>query len=181
MSGADTAPAYCPYYCEENIWQLCADGRVAADDKRVLVISNAARQVACWGQRAAESAESVLVWDYHVVLAAGDAGRWQIWDLDTRLGLPVSAGDYLAQTFRPVPPRFAPLFRVIDCADYRRVLNTDRRHMRRQDGSYDQPPPAWPAIGQGFNLDRFIDMDDEIVGKVVDLRGVSVMLGVTPR
>lgn len=172
----DNAPAYWPYYCEENIWQLCADARVQGSERQVWVIANAGGQVACWGQRASERADGLVVWDYHVVLCALDRGAWQVWDLDTRFGLPLPVADYLERTFRPVPPPFAPRFRVLGCAEYRERLQTDRRHMRGPDGRYRQPPPPWPAIGAGSNLDRFIDVDDDFAGRVVDLDGLRRLL-----
>ena len=173
----NTDPAYCSHYCEENIWQLCVDPRVSGADQRVLVISNAARQVAFWHQRASGGGDAPLLWDYHVILASRDERRWLIWDLDTDLGFPEPASRYLARTFRPVASRHAPCFRVLSCADYRRLLNTDRRHMRDARGRFERPPPEWPAIGRGFNLDRIVDMADDFAGEIMGLDELGTDLG----
>ena len=164
--------AYCPYYCEENIWHLCAHPALGDGRRVVLLVSNAGRQVAVWGQRSAAGPDAAVIWDYHVIAAAWAEGDWWVWDLDTGLGLPLPAADYLVQSFRPVPPRFRPWFRLVGCGDYRWRFASDRRHMQRPDGGYAQPPPDWPAIGDGHNLGRFIDMEDGFVGEVLDLEGL---------
>lgn len=178
------APAYCPFYCEENVWQLCAHPHVAQAERRVLFISNAERRVAMWGQRAASSPDEPIVWDYHVVLLLRDPGcRWEIWDLDARYPGPRSAERWLRSSFDllgVLPPRYAPRFRMIEGDDYRRHLRSDRRHMRLDDGTIRQPPPPWPTImgeppacareDEGSNLERFIDMQDrDFLGQLFDL------------
>lgn len=178
------APAYCPYYCEENVWHLCADPRVAAADRRVLFISNPARCVAMWGQRAAPDPEQPIAWDYHVVLLLRPpAGAWEVWDLDALDPGPRAAEGWLLDSFdhaRLLPRRYAPRFRMVDAAQYRRHFRSDRRHMRRPDGTPMQPPPPWPAIrgeapacapvDDGCNLERFVDTaDSSFLGQLFDL------------
>lgn len=164
-----TAPAYCPFYCEENLWHLAADPRVGEGRRRILLISNAERTVALWQQRAgAEAQERLVVWDYHVVLACAR----QIWDLDTTLGAPVPAGAYLSETFRGAPERFAPRFRVMDADVYRDAFASDRRHMRAADGGFHKPPPPWPPIGEGHTLETLLDFQRREPGVVVDLAGL---------
>lgn len=189
MSAAlGAAPAYCQLYCEENVWQLCAHASVAAAERRVLLISNRSRRVAMWGQRAAENPLGAVAWDYHVVLIfraprpERDPDGWSVWDLDARDPGPRPALGWLRESFRagPLPPIYAPRFRLVSCAEYRRHLRSDRRHMRDHEGALAQPEPPWPPImgeppscaptDEGCNLDRFLDMDDAgFLGELFDL------------
>jgi hypothetical protein len=179
------APAYCPFYCEENIWQLCADQRGllgVGGDRRVLMISNAARRVAMWGQRISSDPELPVVWDYHVIMLLRRGGLWNAWDLDARDPTPRPATRWLEDSFREtglLPRKFEPRFRLVTCADYLRYFRSDRRHMLGPDGLVMQPAPSWaPIMGEsvpgydddGSNLDRFLDCEDpEFIGDVLDL------------
>lgn len=192
------APLYCPFYCEENVWQLCAHPRVADAERWVLFVSNAIRKVAMWGQRAAAAKDLPIAWDYHVVLlfrapaeptTGQGPGPWQIWDLDAREPDPRAAADWLARSFAHIgllPPKYTPRFRMVSCADYRRHLRSDRRHMLRPDGLPRRAPPSWPAIlgeptaenDDGNNLDRFIDTEDpSFLGRCLDLDGLRKLVG----
>jgi hypothetical protein len=188
----NTAPAYCPFYCEENIWQLCADerGRLGgAGDRRVLIISNPARRVAMWGQRSSSDPELPVAWDYHVIMLIRRPSGWEAWDLDAVGPLPRPAVEWLEASFRGtglLPRKFEPRFRLVACADYRRHLRSDRRHMRGPDGSPIHPPPSWaPIMGErvpgadddGSNLDRFLDCEDrEFIGELMDLHALRQWL-----
>lgn len=171
--------AYTPYYCEENVFHLCSDPTLPASTRAAIVVSNALRRVAVAHQRAAPNADAPIIWDYHVLLAAWSVEGWAIWDLDTTLGLPVPLDLYLRASFA-YPEGFAPpfdaRFRVIPAAQYRSTLCSDRSHMREASGRYRAPPPHWPPIGTGTNLDRFIDMDDDFVGEVVGLAELPAAL-----
>lgn len=173
------APLYCPYYCEENIWHLCADRRVTGQPRAAIVISNPARTVAVCCQRAAPQPDLPVVWDYHVVLAARGVGGWVIWDLDSTLGVPVPLSVYLRATFgypRGFQAPYAATFRVIEASRYRDTLASDRSHMLDESGRYRVPPPPWPAIGIGTNLMRLVDMHDPIAGEVVELAELPAAL-----
>jgi protein N-terminal glutamine amidohydrolase len=148
---------YCPFFCEENIWHLCADEQPPVP-RRVVFITNARRQVEIRHQRAGGG--GAVVWDYHVVLVAGG----KVWDPDTTLGFPVDVDVWLRQSFDPADP---PRFRVVDAATYRSIFASDRSHMA---GS-GKPVPPWPPIGEGMNLMRFVDLETPFVGEVVDLDG----------
>jgi protein N-terminal glutamine amidohydrolase len=168
-----------PYYCEENVWQLCAEPQVEGSPKAALVISNTLRQVAVAHQRAARDPSLVVVWDYHVVLAAHAEAGWVIWDVDSTLGLPVPLSLYLRASFG-YPEGFAEphaaRFRIIEASRYRATLATDRSHMRAASGQLRAPAPPWPPIGEGTNLMRLVDMDDDLVGEVVSLRELPAAL-----
>src|SRR5690606_16532991 len=76
-------PLYCPFFCEENVWHLCAHPRGAAAGRRVVSIASPDRRVAMWGQKASREPRAAIAWDYHVVLLLRELGRaWQVWDLD---------------------------------------------------------------------------------------------------
>ena len=93
-----------PYWCEENAWHLCADARLASHRVDVIVVSNPARQVALFHQRAAPHPAAPVVWDYHVLLGSrDDQGRTWIWDLDTRLEFPADSRAWLHATVRALP------------------------------------------------------------------------------
>jgi protein N-terminal glutamine amidohydrolase len=176
------APAgfrHCAYYCEENVWHLCDDPRVDGRPRAAIVISNAARTVAVASQRAASRPDLPVVWDYHVVLAARGAQGLAIWDLDSTLGMPVALLPYLRASLgwpHGFPPPYAARLRVVEAGRYREVLATDRSHMRDASGRYRVPPPPWPPIGTGTNLERLIDMDDPIAGEVVELSELPAAL-----
>ena len=166
--------AYCPYYCEENVWHLCADPRVG-EERWVLFVSNLGMNVAMWKQRAAAAPDAPVVWDYHVVVLARRDRSWRVWDLDCLLGLDLALETWLRASFEPAttPAELWPLFRCIEADVFRRTFASDRRHMLRPDGTPCAPAPSWPRIGQGHNLHRFIDMSDTSVpGFVVDLGGL---------
>ena len=110
--------------------------------------------MACWQQKAGVGGAPIL-WDYHVVLATHAVG-WLIWDLDGRLGYPIAARTWLDTTFpcpNLVPARFQPRFALIPADDFVSTFGSDRGHMRAADGTWQQPPPPWPAIaGHGLTL-----------------------------
>ena len=173
---------YQPFYCEENVYHLCVDPRFADRQRQVVFISNRGRTCVMWHQRAARKAGAHLFWDYHVVLLA--RSPWEIWDLDTTLGLPVPAADYLAMSFRnDLLDPFMPRFRMIDAALFAATFASDRSHMRRPGGAYRWPPPPWPPIGPPDaepNLMRFVDMDQPFVGEILDLRSLSARVAEGP-
>jgi hypothetical protein len=162
---------YQPFYCEENVWQLCREPLLAARRRAAVFISNRDRTCAMWHQRAARDRTAPMLWDYHVVLLA--EGPWEVWDLDTTLGLPVPAEEYLLRCFNPhIPRQFRARFRVVEAGVFGEVFASDRSHMRRADGRFRKPPPPWPAIGAAgaaSNLMRFVDLEDPIAGEVLDL------------
>ena len=67
-----------------------------------------------------------------------------------------------------IPAMFAPMFRVIEAQRFLETFASDRSHMRSEEG-WQRPPPEWPCIGTGMNLMRFVDMEAEFEGRVVEL------------
>ena len=169
---------YHPNYCEENIWHLCRHTQLTHLEKSVVFISNGAKTCPIWQMKAAAEGEPVF-WDYHVVLFAKEAS-WFVWDLDSRLGLPVSLNTYLSQSFRRhLPSRFMPRFRIVSAAVFQSMFSSDRAHMRTQGGGWHSPPPQWPVIGAQTqpNLHQFIQMVDPFVGLVLELDQVFKAYG----
>ena len=168
------SPRYAPFYCEENVFHLAGEPLLAGRPRRVVFVSNAARRVAMWEQRAAGGPGQAMLWDYHVVLLA--AYPWEVWDLDTLLGFPVPAGEYLDASFRAgLREAYMPRFRVVDADLFVATFASDRSHMRRRDGRWKKPPPPWPPIGAPgaeANLMRFVDVTAPFLGEVMDLEGL---------
>lgn len=164
-----TEHRHAPYYCEENVWWLAQEPRFALQRAEVAFVSNATRTVRMHAQRAGDGAP--VVWDYHVVLAAWRDAEVEVWDLDCALGMPLPARVWLDASFEPPAPRaLAPRFRVMPSETFVRAFASDRRHMRRQDGSWLVPPPPWPVIGAGTHaLERFVELSDPTLGELVDL------------
>lgn len=165
------ARAYAPYFCEENVWRLLADGALPEPGAAVFV-TNRARTVAVWGQRAA--ARDPIVWDYHVVALLPHRG--EIVDLDDRERAVWPLAPWLAHAFRePVERELRPLFRIVPAGALLATFSSDRSHMRDAAGRWQQPLPPWPAPFRpalGMTLPRFLDLDDAIAGEVTDAAGL---------
>ncbi len=178
---ASTPHRYHPFYCEENVWWLCQEPRFVDLQRYAVFITNAARCCAIAQQRAAP-ADTVVAWDYHVVMLL-EAERTEIWDLDCRLGAPLGLEEYLQRSFLPLQRHYshlAPQFRLVPAAELLATFTTDRRHMRNADDSWQHPPPEWPAPtveGQSHNLMRFIDLRDDIAGEVLELDALCARYG----
>ncbi len=168
---------YQPYYCEENIWQLCGHEVLEGWERYAVFVSNPTRTVALWGQRAALEPEYPIVWDYHVIGLVREevVSPWLVLDLDTEFGFPLDATLYLQQTFfgsEQWPELYLPMFRVIPAQEYRAVFSSDRSHMLDEVGQYKKTPPPWPSIQttEGNNsLPSFITMTEDSVGRVMNL------------
>jgi hypothetical protein len=160
---------YAPYYCEENVWWLAQDARFADRERDVVIISNARHTVAMHAQR--DGRGRAVFWDYHVVLAVRAPSSWEVWDLDTTLGMPIDAARWLDGSFGfRTTDLIAPRFRLVPADTYIANLATDRRHMRDEHGAFREPPPPWPIIGGGaHDLDRWIDVHDTTYGEWIDL------------
>jgi len=167
--------AHQPYYCEENVWRLFVDERLP-EPGAALFVTNAARQVAMWGQRAAH--QDPILWDYHVVALL--PGRKVVVDLDDRERAVWPVRDWLRHAFRPwVEPELQPRFRVVPQAVLLATFSTDRSHMRGDDGTPTRPAPPWPAPFQpalGMTLPRLLDLGDASAGVVTDAGGLLALV-----
>ena len=158
---------YQPYYCEENIWQLCQhDG---FKQSFVIFISNAKKSFTMLNQRAAKAPYLPVFWDYHVVLLVEEKSNYIV-DFDTTLSFCSDLDFYLSQSFLRhslLDPDVLPLFKVIPSDVYKTHFSSDRSHMKTDEGWY-APPPDWGRIGdEGSNLSDFIDMNNNEFGDVL--------------
>lgn len=164
------APAYQPFYCEENIWRLCADGWVSPGRSEVWLVTNRERFCPVWRQRLAPSPEQPVVWDYHVVCLTRDDGL-RLWDLDSVDPLADASTAVMAQ-FGPglgLPERWRPWFRVMSAETWIERLSSDRRHMKDAHGNFIHPPPPWSPPGEGSNLDQLLDLSRPAPGHWLSL------------
>ncbi len=164
---------YAPFYCEENVFWLAQEARLAATRREVVFVSNEARSVALFGQRAAQREGEPVVWDYHAVLAVYRPSGVEVEDLDCVRGPSLPARDWLEASFGPargMQARFAPRFRVIDAEEYVASFSSDRAHMRAPDGSWLAPPPAWAPFVRGpSSLLRVADVAAPFAGEALGL------------
>ncbi|KAI8342236.1 N-terminal glutamine amidase-domain-containing protein [Blakeslea trispora] len=166
---------YTANYCEENIYKLCEEIQSKKPDLleffQVVFISNKARMVPLWQQRAGREEEHMVVWDYHVVLYFEKEGNEAlVYDFDTCLPFPSPANIYAMHTFKPnlmLNSRYHHAFRLIPAKVYLESFQSDRSHMLK-DGCYIAQPPSYPIISTGqHNLDEFISMDSGRYGNVL--------------
>ncbi len=169
---------YQPYYCEENIWHLCRHRAEEVGDeveRYAMLISNASKTCALWSQRASPQLGEPVVWDYHVVMLEYDDETPHVWDLDTRLDVPVEAATWIDHTFpirERTPDRLTPRIRLLEASVYLEAFSSDRSHMRDEAGEWRQAPPDWELIyesNRGMNLPAWLDMQRESPGTVLDL------------
>lgn len=155
---------YAPYYCEENVWQLLHDERLRHQEGWALVVTNPARQVALWAQRAAPVVGTPVVWDYHVVAIVRDGPHIVVWDLDSVAGCPASFDHWFTETVRPtllLPEEFHPQFRLVPASEYLLRFSSTRAHMRNEQGAFVVAPPPWPCIVAGaapLSLQHLLDL-----------------------
>jgi hypothetical protein len=151
-----------PFFCEENVWRLCARDDLDIDFRWVLFITNPSKTCAFWRQRAAEDPDQPIVWDYHVVaIAAGDDGP-VVWDLDCTFGVSLAFDVWVRVSFPylgRLPEEYEPVFLLHEVDRFVDEFASDRSHMVDADGRPYHPFPQWDAIGEGHNLDRWMDLD----------------------
>jgi protein N-terminal glutamine amidohydrolase len=173
-------PKYQANYCEENIWQLARQPELQQLERFAVFISNVGKCFAMWEQKSGKSGEPVM-WDYHVILVTRGESL-QIWDLDSTLGYPVAAQDWMKKSFggaNAMPESFHPMFRIVEATTFLEEFSSDRSHMLLDENTYREPIPSWPAIGDDkpANLHRFINMNFPFVGEVFDLDDFTIWLG----
>ncbi|KEO75758.1 protein N-terminal glutamine amidohydrolase [Anditalea andensis] len=145
---------YTANYCEENIWHLCQHPFLEADHKKVVLISNTAKNCPFYAQKSALQTQPVW-WDYHVVLLATIDSVDHIYDFDSDLPFPTPLTHYLNQTFPNSESWLSkdlPQFKIIPAVSYINDFNSDRSHMKDSFGKWIFTPPAWPLIGTAGKL-----------------------------
>ncbi|CAF4794813.1 unnamed protein product [Pieris macdunnoughi] len=173
--------SYVSCYCEENVWKLCQDVSLRVPEELdrcfVVFISNPCRTVPLWKQRAGREEDRLVIWDYHVIfLYSIDLKSCLVYDLDSELPFPTFFHKYVTETFRTdqvLKSDFHRFFRVVPGKYFLQHFSSDRRHMKRPDGSWIKPPPPYSAISasaSSHNLDEYINMDADIgPGQVFNL------------
>jgi len=164
---------YTPYYCEENIWYLAQEECFRGQETHAVLISGKGPYRRFWHQANAKHPDLPVLWDYHAILLSYRKGWW-VWDLDTTLGLPVSADSYFHKTFlRPNHDAKDSdvILRLIPAAEYVEAFCSDRSHMKLPSGDWAAPPPGWPMIqnGEESNLLDWLDVSKDGPGQVLTL------------
>ncbi|KAH8401761.1 hypothetical protein KR009_007760, partial [Drosophila setifemur] len=145
---------------EENVWKLCEQVKRTRPEELskcyAVFVSNEGRTVPLWRQKAGRGDDQVVIWDYHVFFMHNPSpNRCLVFDLDTTLPFPTYFHKYVTETFRSdlaLRPEHHRFFRVIPSDTYLIEFSSDRRHMRRPDGSWIKPPPSYPPILSNTNM-----------------------------
>ena len=75
--------------------------------------------------------------------------RCLVFDLDSDLPFPTYFHKYVTETFRTdaiLNPEYHRFFRVVPAPLFLQNFASDRRHMKKPDGSWMKPPPPYPCI-----------------------------------
>merc|ERR1719483_1086250 len=161
--------SYAACYCEENVYKVCQmlSEKFESELSKcwAVFVSNKKRVVPLWRQKAGRDEEKLVIWDYHVILIYRPDERTLVYDLDSELPFPTYFHKYVTETFRTdaiLNPEYHRIFRVVPATIFLQNFASDRRHMRKEDGSWLKPPPPYPCILNSIsahNLDEFISMD----------------------
>ena len=117
-----------------------------------------------------------MIWDYHVIFVYKPDERCLVFDLDSDLPFPTFFHKYVTETFRTdaiLNPEYHRFFRVVPASVFLSTFASDRRHMKKPDGTWMKSPPSYPPIStpeSSHNLDDFISMESAVgVGEVLTL------------
>ena len=167
MADADKHLKHQPFYCEENIWQLCQHPDYL--NGHVIFIASHGDYFPMFFQQGSDSIGGPVFWDYHVVLL----NHGNIYDFNTTLPFASKVYDYIEHSFideDQLEPDLIPLFRVLPAKEYIATFKSDRRHMKTTNG-WNAPPPEWPMICEhSSNLHQFSDMTNLEFGTVITSR-----------
>ncbi|KAJ8976315.1 hypothetical protein NQ317_010269 [Molorchus minor] len=155
---------------EENVYKLSQDviGKHPNEIHNcyVVFISNPSRTIPLWRQRAGKDEDKLVIWDYHVIfLYHPEPEKCLVYDLDSELPFPTYVHKYITETFRTdhiLKPDYFRYFRVVAATEFLKEFASDRRHMKRSDGTWIKPPPNYSAIkttASDHNLEDYIQMD----------------------
>nr|CAI5823505.1 unnamed protein product [Callosobruchus analis] len=162
--------SYVSCYCEENVYKLAQEVTTKHPNEInkcfVVFISNPSRTVPLWRQRAGKDEDKLVIWDYHVIfLYHPEPDKCLVYDLDSELPFPTYVHKYVTETFRTdhiLKPDYFRYFRVIPANEFLNEFASDRRHMKRPNGTWIKPPPTYPPIRTSVcahNLEDYIQMD----------------------
>nr|CAH7729023.1 unnamed protein product [Callosobruchus chinensis] len=146
--------SYVSCYCEENVYKLAQEVTTKHPNEInkcfVVFISNPSRTVPLWRQRAGKEEDKLVIWDYHVIfLYHPEPDKCLVYDLDSELPFPTYVHKYVTETFRTdhiLKPDYFRYFRVIPANEFLDEFASDRRHMKRPNGTWIKPPPTYPPI-----------------------------------
>ncbi|CAL4900510.1 unnamed protein product [Urochloa decumbens] len=172
-----------PFYCEENIYMLCKElTRIGVADPMgsdlyVVFISNEEKKIPLWHQKASNSDEGFICWDYHVICIQVKRNKGEIldlvWDLDSDLPFPSPFNQYVSDAIRPLAfgdSIYRRLFRVVHAPLFLQSFASDRSHMKNPAGNWIQLPPNYDPImaagGTANNLNEYIAMSVEDVANL---------------
>ncbi|CAN6328420.1 unnamed protein product [Urochloa humidicola] len=175
-----------PFYCEENIYMLCKElirigvADPMGTDLYVVFISNEEKKVPLWHQKASNSDEGFICWDYHVICIQAKRNKGEfldlVWDLDSDLPFPSPFTQYVSDAIRPLAfgdSIYRRLFRVVHAPLFLQSFASDRSHMKNPAGNWIQLPPKYDPImaadGTTNNLNEYIAMSVE---DVADLKSM---------
>ena len=148
---------YTSCFCEENIYHLCAELQnkeciseeivsSKLDGVHVVFISNEKEAFPLWCQKsAADSDNSPVVWDYHVLLIDLSSQEPRVYDLDTKLEFGCSTKEYCCKAIRfdvLLNAELEPLFRVLTAKEYLDYFSSNRSHMMNSGKEH----PKWKLI-----------------------------------
>ncbi|KAK3135629.1 hypothetical protein QOZ80_5BG0421450 [Eleusine coracana subsp. coracana] len=167
-----------PCYCEENVYLLCKElirtgvADPGGNDLFVVFISNERKQVPLWHQKASNSDDGFICWDYHVICIQSRRSKGEVsdlvWDLDSDLPFPSPFVQYVSNAIRPLSfgdSVYRRLFRVIHAPLFLRSFASDRSHMKDAMGNWIQLPPKYEPIvaedGTTNNLNEYIAMSTD--------------------
>ncbi|CAG2058600.1 unnamed protein product, partial [Timema podura] len=139
---------------EESVWKLCEDVNKRHPTQlqhcHIVFVSNDQRTVPLIAKVVVlESQLNVLFQDYHVLFLYNPDDRCLVYDLDSELPFPTHFHKYVTETFRTdhiLKPEYFRYFRVVPAPLFLQHFASDRRHMKRADGSWIHPPPNYPSI-----------------------------------
>lgn len=143
---------YQPFYCEENIWQLCKHEYFNNTPAQVFfLLPSSETCLAVWNQRLAKPGEPIL-WDYHTILY--DKNAKLIFDFDSTLNFPQEVLSYFQHTFSFMYPSYLPTFRIVPKNDFVHNFYSDRSHMKNDVGQWIEQPPAWEIPGKDIAMHK---------------------------
>ncbi|XP_040571105.1 protein N-terminal glutamine amidohydrolase [Lepeophtheirus salmonis] len=186
--------SYHPCFCEENVWKVVDEVRSRAPGElsktSVIFVSNKKQVVPLWRQKAGREDDKLVIWDYHVIFIYKPDERCLVYDLDSELPFPTYFHKYVTETFRTdaiLNPEYHRFFRIIPGGVFLEHFASDRRHMKKSDGTWVKDPPPYPCIlpsrdrndddktpsSVTHNLDKYISMEqsnDDRFGQVLGLQ-----------